>query len=73
MAPAHQPRDARDQDIALRRSCRSNADDQARGRDNAIIGAKDRSPQPADAGDEVVLRMCAKTAHMVLLAISSPS
>ncbi len=41
------------------------ADDQARGRDNAVIGAQHRRAQPADAVDEMLFRM--KAANDMLL------
>jgi hypothetical protein len=40
-----------------------NADNQACGRNDAIIGPERRRPQPTDAVDKVPLRMQAKTAH----------
>lgn len=33
------------------------ADDQARGRNDAIVGAEDGGSQPADARDEMALRV----------------
>ena len=59
---SHQSCDTRDQDGVWRRSRRGNADDQARGRENAVIGPENRCSQPADAVDEVVLRGRTKTA-----------
>ena len=59
--PRHQACDTGDQDIVLLRRCRGNADDQARGRDNTVVSAEHRGAQPADAVDEVVLRMEATT------------
>ena len=64
----HQSRDPRNQDIVLRRGCRGDADDQARGRDNAIVGPQHRGSQPPDAADEVVLRVQTKTTHVFLLS-----
>ena len=64
---SHQCRDTRDQDIVMRRGRRGNADDQACGRDDAIVGPEHRGPQPPDAVDEVVLRVQAKTTHEFLL------
>ena len=60
---SHQPRDTRDQDSVLRRRRLGNADDQARGRDNAVVGPEHCGSQPPDAGDEVGLRVQPKTAH----------
>src|SRR5674476_54530 len=58
--------DAADQDSVRRRGRRGHADDQACGRDDAVVGAKHRGAQPTDAVDEVALRMQAKTAHPML-------
>ena len=63
---SHQSRDPRDQDIVPCRSRRGNADDQASGRDDTIVGPKHRGSQPPNAADEVALRMQAKTAHVFL-------
>ena len=63
----HRARDqrgcARDQHVARLRARRCDADDQARGRDDAVIGAEHRGPQPADAAGMVVFGMDAKTGH----------
>jgi len=40
-----------------------NPNDQARGRNDAIVSPEHRSSQPPDPVDEVTLRMQAKTAH----------
>jgi hypothetical protein len=61
---SYQTRDSRDQYIVLCGSRCGNADDQARGRNNSIIGAKHCSAQPADACNEMLLRVQAKTAHL---------
>ena len=63
MAPATSPATPGDQDIVLRGRCRRNADDQACGRDDAIVGAEDRGPQPADPVDEMALRMHVEATH----------
>ena len=63
--------DARDQDIVLRRRSRSDPDDQARGRDNTIVGAEYGGAQPPDVRDEVLLRMQVKTARGCLLIMGS--
>ena len=57
----YQSRDARDQDIVPRRGRRSNADNQACGRNYPIVGSEHRCSQPPNAVHEVVLWMPAKT------------
>ena len=47
LASGHQSRNARDHDIILRGRRRGDADDQACGRNNAVIRSKNRRPQPA--------------------------
>jgi hypothetical protein len=44
----------------LRRGRRDNADDQTRGRDDAVVGSEHGGSQPPDAVDEVILPMQAK-------------
>jgi hypothetical protein len=56
----HQAGDTGDQDGVLRRGRRGDADDQACGRDNAVVGSEHRGSQPTDAVDEVILPMQAK-------------
>jgi hypothetical protein len=60
---SHQASDTREQDLVLRRRCCGDTDDQAGGRDDAIVGPEHRCSQPADAADKVVFRMQAKTTH----------
>ena len=55
--------DTRNHDIVRRRRRRGNANDQACGRDDAIVGPEHRCSQPPDATDEVVLRVQAQTTH----------
>jgi len=43
--------------LDFRGGARGNADDQARGRYDAIVGPEHRRSQPPDAADEVVLQM----------------
>src|SRR6202011_3846153 len=59
------------QDVVLRRGRRGNANDQARGRNNSIIGAEHRRSHSPDAVDEVALGERAKTAHVFLLITPS--
>ena len=59
----NQTRDTRDQDSALRRRRRGDADDQAGGRNDAIVGPKHCGPQPPNAVDKVVFRVQAKPTH----------
>ncbi len=47
----------RNKDVGLGGSRGGDADDQAGGGDNAVIGAEDGRPQPADPGDSVSLDM----------------
>ena len=67
-------RDTRDQDGILRRCGRRDADDQARGRENAVVGPEHRCSQPSDAVDEMSLWALPKTAHPIhrLLIKSDP-
>ena len=67
MAPATSPATPAIKTSFLCRSRRGNADDQARGRDDAIVGPEHCGSQPPNAADEVALRMQAKTAHVFLL------
>ena len=71
MAPATSPATSCDQDIVPCRSRRGDADDQARGRDDAIVGPEHCGSQPPNAADEVAFRMQAKTAHVLLLITPS--
>ena len=48
----------------------SNADDQARRRDDAVIGAQHRRTKPPDAIDVVFLQMHPEPAHSVLPTVS---
>jgi hypothetical protein len=66
MAPATSPATPAIK-TSLRRGRRGNTDDQACGRDDAIIGPEHRCPQPPDAVDKVVLRVQAKTTHEFFL------
>ena len=63
----HRARDqrgcARDQHVARLRARRCDADDQARGRDDAVIGAEHGGPEPAHAAGMVVFGMDAKPGH----------
>jgi hypothetical protein len=56
--------DARYQDIVLCRGRRGDTEDQARCRDDTIVGPEYGGSQPLDAGDEMALRMNAKAAHI---------
>ena len=58
-----QSRNARDQDIVLFCGCCGYANDQACGRDDAIVGTQHGSSQPADAANKVTLRVQTKTGH----------
>ncbi len=58
-----QARDARHQDVAARSTGRRHANDQAGGRDDAIIGAEHGRTEPTNPGHQVVLRMGAQTTH----------
>ena len=49
--------DAGDEDAAWFGVGGGHADDQARGRNDAIVGAEDGGSQPADARDEMALRV----------------
>jgi hypothetical protein len=51
----------------MRRCCRGNANDQASGRDDAIVGPEHGCPQPPDALDKMVLGVQTKTTHGYLL------
>jgi hypothetical protein len=68
---SHQSCDAGDQDSVLRRGRNGNPNDQARGRNNSIIGPEHGGSQPPDAVDEVVLGERAKTVHVFLLITPS--
>ena len=57
-------RDAGDNDPAARRIGRSDADDEAGRRYQPVVGALNRSPQPASAGHHVALRVRCETAHL---------
>jgi hypothetical protein len=52
-----------DVDHAASRPLRQRRDDQARGRDNAVVGAEHRCSQPTGAANEVALRVEAKATH----------
>ena len=70
---SNQTRDTRDQDSALRRCRRGNADDQAGSRDDAVVGPEHCGPQPPNAVDKVVFRVQAQPAHgFPLITPSSP-
>jgi len=60
---SNQPRDTRDQDGALRHFRCGYADDQAGGRNDAIVGPKHCGPQPPNSVDKVVFGVQAKAAH----------
>ena len=62
----HQPGDARDQHRVLGRGRRGHADDQARGRDDPVVGPEHGSTQPPDTADQMVLGLLAKAAHVTL-------
>lgn len=47
--PGDEPGEARDQYLGFSRSCRGDADNQARSRHESVIGAQHGRPQPADA------------------------
>jgi len=49
---------AGDQDVVSRRIRRRDADDEAGGRDDAVVGAEHRRPQPADPLTSMALTMC---------------
>ena len=57
--------------LVLRRGRRGNANDQACGRDDAIVGPEHRCSQPPDATDEVFLRVQAKTTHLTFCCLGS--
>ena len=68
MAPGNQAGNASHRMYERRCRCRRHADDQAGGRDNAVIGAEHGGAQPADARDEMVFRMEAKPCHCFRLS-----
>ncbi|MNE47349.1 hypothetical protein D3C80_1417520 [compost metagenome] len=51
--PGDQSGHARDQDGGLGRARRRHADDQAGGRDDAVVGAQHRRAHPADPADQM--------------------
>ena len=57
MAPATRPADAGEQIVGLARAGGGDADDQARRRDDAVVGAEHGGAQPADALDEMALEV----------------
>ena len=57
----HQPGNAGEQDLVAAGSTRRDADDQACGRDDAVVGAEDRCPQPTDPLDQMALEMRPRT------------
>jgi len=58
--------DARDQDLVPRRRGRRHADNQAGGRHDAIVGSQHGGSQPANAGNQMILRVCPQAAHRFL-------
>ena len=66
MAPATRPATPATK-IALRRRRRRDAEDQAGRGDDAVVGAQHGRPQPADAADEMVFGMRAKTTDPLLM------
>jgi hypothetical protein len=67
----HQSRDPCDPDVILRCGRRGNTDDQARGRDDAIVGPEHRGSQPSNAIDEVIFPVQPEAAHVCLLVTPS--
>ena len=63
IAPATSPATPAISTLLGVRARRGDADDQARRRDDAVIGAEHRGAQPADAAGMVVFGMDAKTGH----------
>jgi hypothetical protein len=59
----HEPRHRRDEDRRRRRPRRGDADDEARGRDEAVVRAEDRRAEPADPLGAMEFRV---TPHLML-------
>lgn len=66
-----QPSDACNQHIVLGRSRRGNTDNQACGRNDAVVGSEHRGPKPPNTRDEVTLRVRVKTAYLEIPAVRS--
>ena len=66
----HQARRCRSTSCSPGVGGRRHADHQARGRDDAVVGAQDRGAQPPNSRNVVDLRMRMKSAHGVLMGCS---
>ena len=66
---SHQSRDTGDQDIVLLGSSCGNADDQACGRYDTIVGPENRGSQPPNASNEVPFRVRVKATDESLLVV----
>jgi hypothetical protein len=65
----HQSGNACDQHIVSRRCRCCNADDQARGRNDTVVGPQNGGSEPSDPIDDMVLGVRAEATHIILLVM----
>ena len=68
----HQSRNTCDQDVVSRCSRRGNADNQTRGRNDAVICPENGGSQPSNPIDEMAFGVRAKATHVLFLMILKP-
>ena len=68
----HQSRNTCDQDVVSRCSRRGNADNQTRGRNDAVICPENGGSQPSNPIDEMAFGMRAKATHVLFLMTLKP-